>query len=203
MPAGVTVMGPLGSFANYSTDELAARTFASARTARRWKRLGMAPRVVIAWLELITHGALGVISATWAGWRLSRGELVSPDGHTFTPAEIAALPLRMQQIAALESERARERPPEPDPEQQVQPERREARGAHLNGFDHVAHLAPSLAGAEPSAPITRREPFSSPCHWICPSCSQTFALVPLPAAPRTADTTRTPRAPRPVSPLAQ
>ena len=59
-------------------------------TARRWKRQGTAPRAALSLLKTLFERYLGDTSEPWAGWRLSHGELVSPQGDRFTPGMVLA-----------------------------------------------------------------------------------------------------------------
>jgi hypothetical protein len=58
----------------------------------------------LAALEL--DGQLGMIHDAWHGWTLSTrsGALETPQGWSFSPAELIAMPLRYQLIRALEHE---------------------------------------------------------------------------------------------------
>jgi len=85
-----------------SAEQLAAVCGVHITTARRWKRTGNMPlsyRVLVAFL---VDGDLGVLSPAWKGWTLRAGEIVTPEGWTFTPGELTAVPIRYQQLAALE-----------------------------------------------------------------------------------------------------
>lgn len=103
----------LGGFANYSADKLAALTFHSPRTARRWIAENLAPRIVVEWLALTHGGDLSAMDKLWAEWRLFRGELHAPNGWHFTPGELLSLPLLYQEIAALKKALS-DRPPQLD-----------------------------------------------------------------------------------------
>lgn len=94
-----------GSFANLPAEQLARLTFSSVRSAQRWKRLHLAPRLALQFLRLLFDGPLGMISPPWDGWTLRAGKLISPEGVAFTPGEVRSIPLRYQQIRALELER--------------------------------------------------------------------------------------------------
>lgn len=76
----------------------------SERTARRWRRDGIPARYV-ALAELLA-GELGAVAPAWSGWTLDRRGLTSPEGWTFTPGELRAVPIQYQRVAALERERA-------------------------------------------------------------------------------------------------
>jgi hypothetical protein len=141
-------MEPLGGFANYGAAELARLTDTAQRTARRWIRAGLAPRFVVRFLRLLRDAPLGELNASWNGWSLRRGKLVSPDGHEFTPGEVQSIPHRQMQLSELER-RAREQPAEPEPEQRPRPQRRQSRAGGSDFFDDLSpvtrdHLASVL-----------------------------------------------------------
>lgn len=94
-------MDRLGGFANFGSRTLAQLTFTCDSTARRWIREGLAPRLVLRSLEIVTRGPLGMICSHWKGWSLRGGKLHSPEGDQFTPDELRAIPLRNQETAAL------------------------------------------------------------------------------------------------------
>lgn len=96
-------MQPLGGFANFSAEYLAEKTYNSVRTARRWKQQGLAPTLVVAWLELLHYGALGMLSSAFDSWRLYRDVIHAPNGWTFSAGQILAMPLHYQREAALET----------------------------------------------------------------------------------------------------
>lgn len=100
-------MERLGGFANCSPEWLAERAKTSVRTARRWIRQDLAPRVAVAFLKLVTDGALETIHSAWKDWTVRRdGKLHAPNGWTFTPAELIAIPLRYQLISELRAQLA-------------------------------------------------------------------------------------------------
>lgn len=68
----------------------------SERTRRRWQKRGIPARA------RALAGDLAAIDPAWAGWILRRGELVSPEGLCFRPGEVLSIPLRIQQVRALE-----------------------------------------------------------------------------------------------------
>jgi hypothetical protein len=94
---------PLGGYANLESHELAIKTKSSLRSVRRWKQTGLAPAIVIAWLDLIHYGNLGAICAEFEGWALRRGTLHAPNGWTFSAGQLMAIPLHYQREAALET----------------------------------------------------------------------------------------------------
>jgi hypothetical protein len=81
-------------------EELAQLTGAHLTSARRWKRLITLPRWLAVLVRTVFEGELADVSREFAGWRLRRGELVSPEGWRFTPGAIRALPFLRQQISA-------------------------------------------------------------------------------------------------------
>lgn len=98
-------MDALGGFANYGPEKLAALALASVRSARRWIRSGVAPALVVRWLQFKVCAQLAVIHPKWDGWTLRRdGKLHSPEGFQFAPDELRAIPLRYQEISALRLE---------------------------------------------------------------------------------------------------
>lgn len=94
----------LGGFANYSAEWLAQKTGASVRTARRWRQSGRAPSHILRTLQVLCDGKLEFIHEHWSGWVLYNGKLTSPEGFVFAPGEVRSIPLRHQQISALEVE---------------------------------------------------------------------------------------------------
>jgi hypothetical protein len=95
----------LRGFANYSAEALAKLTGARMRTVQRWRQRNQAPAWVLRVLEIVVRAQLGQLHPDWDGWTLHAGKLVSPEGCAFTPGEVRAIPIRFQQIAALECER--------------------------------------------------------------------------------------------------
>lgn len=81
-----------------SAAELAALGQVHLSTARRWKRTGKCPRWLERLLGVCHRGELDHIHRTWNGWRLVRGQLVSPEGWEFTPGSIRAMPFMKAQI---------------------------------------------------------------------------------------------------------
>ena len=77
---------------------LAAYCGASIRTAERWRARGKMPAGLAVAVALLHDGDLGVFSAAWRGWKLVRGELVSPENWCFRPGEVAAIPIVSQQM---------------------------------------------------------------------------------------------------------
>ncbi len=92
----------MGGYANYPTAFLCATLAVSPRTVRRWKQLDWMPTRAYLLLELITRGHLTLIAQAWDGWRLANGVLHAPNGWTFAPAELLALPYRYEYARTLE-----------------------------------------------------------------------------------------------------
>ncbi|AMN47005.1 hypothetical protein ACG33_07825 [Steroidobacter denitrificans] len=99
-------MEPLRGFANYGARRLAHLTHSTERAARGWIKTGLAPRLVIRWLELTLRGQLQFIRSDWDGWELRKdGRLHSPDGSAFTIGELTAYGLNMQLLRELQRRR--------------------------------------------------------------------------------------------------
>ena len=62
------------------------------------------PTWAAGWIQLIADGDLGRIDPAWAQWRLRRGELISPDGWSFRPGEVATIAFRNQKIRFLKDD---------------------------------------------------------------------------------------------------
>lgn len=107
MSRSLSRMEPLGGYANYGAKTLSSLTGVSERTARRWIKEGLAPRAVLRCLTLLVDGRLEALSPQWAGWRLRNDKLHAPSGAAFSAIEVLTIPLRLQQIHALEAERRR------------------------------------------------------------------------------------------------
>lgn len=80
------------------TATLAETCGVSTRTAERWRARGKMPAALALAVALLQDGDLGVFSAAWRGWKLVRGELVSPENWCFRPGEVAAIPIVSQQL---------------------------------------------------------------------------------------------------------
>ena len=48
---------------------------------------------------------LGAIDKAFAGFVLSGGQIITPNGYAYPPGFLYSIPIRMQQIAELERER--------------------------------------------------------------------------------------------------
>lgn len=93
------------SLAGIRAEQLAALGCVHLSTARRWKRTGKCPR----WLERLVRvchrGELDDIHRAWRGWRLERGELISPEGWQFSPGAVRSIPLLQTQVKTYQLER--------------------------------------------------------------------------------------------------
>lgn len=153
-------------FANLATECLARLTWSSLRTVRRWRAAGMMPRWAFNVLTLLLQRPLGMLDEEWDGWHLRTGTIEAPNGWRFTPGELMAIPLRLQQIAALELELARIR------EQQHQGAGREpviqiiAPRGDGDLFDHGS----ALPLPKPALLVPRRQSPLTPGH-AAPSSS--------------------------------
>jgi hypothetical protein len=73
----------------------------SLRTARRFKAAGRMPFAYAVVWAILAEGDLGIADPAFSGWRVRDGQIYSPDGVAFRPGEIAAIPIRHQQLAHL------------------------------------------------------------------------------------------------------
>lgn len=91
-------------------DWLQKVTGAHRTTIARWRALGSLPPELVRLAKLELVGEIGLINDAWLGWRIDAktGQLISP-GETFayTPGEICALNLRLQQLAELDRDNSR------------------------------------------------------------------------------------------------
>lgn len=74
-------------------------------TVRRWKKLARLPRWLERLVRVCLQGELGEIDRAWSGWRVVRGELVSPEGLSYSPGAVRASTLwraRALELGALE-----------------------------------------------------------------------------------------------------
>lgn len=70
-------------------------------TARRWKRGAQRPPD---WALCLLTGDLSFFDPRWRGWRLIRGDLVSPENWVITQGDVLAQRLVAAQIAAYQIE---------------------------------------------------------------------------------------------------
>lgn len=55
-------------------------------------------------LKVCAGGALPTDSSSWAGWRMFRGELYSPEGLAFRPGDIRSMPYLHALVAELRAQ---------------------------------------------------------------------------------------------------
>jgi len=79
---------PSSPFYGIHVNEIARICGVDLATARRWKREATCPPKSAVMLIL---GDLGCFDPAWAGWRLSRGLLISPEGWEATPGHVRAM----------------------------------------------------------------------------------------------------------------
>jgi hypothetical protein len=90
-----------------SVRHLAHAAGVTERTARRWRAKGEVPEPYRAAISARTSANAGLASHAWAGWSFYQDQLISPEGVSYTPAEIRAAPLQRQALEAYKHERAR------------------------------------------------------------------------------------------------
>lgn len=82
--------------------ELARICHVTERTARRWKDGTRCPPQSAL---MLLRGDLACLDPAWAGWTVSRGKLISPEGWTATTGDVLALPLMRMQIHTYQREK--------------------------------------------------------------------------------------------------
>ena len=70
-------------------------------TARRWKRGAQRPPD---WALCLIRGDLSFFDPKWKGWRIIRGDLVSPENWIITKGDVLAQRLVAAQISAYQIE---------------------------------------------------------------------------------------------------
>jgi hypothetical protein len=88
----------------FSVKHIADTCGVDLTTARRWKRRAQRPPP---WAFPLLMGDLGFFDPAWKGWRLVRGELVSPENWRITLGDVLAQRLVAAQIAAYQTENRR------------------------------------------------------------------------------------------------
>lgn len=53
---------------------------------------------------MLIMGDLGCFDTAWKGWRLYRGDLISPEGWEITKGDVISSPILRQQLAAYKTE---------------------------------------------------------------------------------------------------
>lgn len=79
--------GPLAPIADERLVEL---TGAHVTTVRRWKRKARLPRWLARLVRVCLAGELDDVDRAWRGWKIRNGELVSPEGASYTPGAVRA-----------------------------------------------------------------------------------------------------------------
>ena len=79
------------------------RTGKHRTTVYRWRQDGRFPPELERLAELELEGQLALIHDKWQGWKIDprTGELVTPGGDRFMPAELVALPVQYQRLTEL------------------------------------------------------------------------------------------------------
>jgi len=83
-----------------SIKEIARICHVDLTTARRWKRKADCPMMA----RVLILGDLGCFDPRWKGWRLYKGNLISPEGWEITKGDVISSPLLRQQLAAFKTE---------------------------------------------------------------------------------------------------
>jgi hypothetical protein len=84
-----------------NVNELARICHVSLKTAARWKSGTTCPPESAL---LLLAGDLGCFDAAWKGWRVARGNMISPEGWEITLGDVISSPLLRQQLAAFKTE---------------------------------------------------------------------------------------------------
>lgn len=88
----------------FCVKHIAATCSVDLTTARRWKRGAQRPPP---WAFPLLMGDLGFFDPEWKGWRLIKGQLVSPEDWRISLGEVLAQRLVAAQIAAYQTENRR------------------------------------------------------------------------------------------------
>jgi hypothetical protein len=56
---------------------------------------------------ILIQADLGCFDPAWAGWRIYKSDLISPEGWGITKGDVISSPILRQQLAAFKSELAR------------------------------------------------------------------------------------------------
>jgi uncharacterized protein DUF3653 len=106
-----------GPLAPILDERLVTLTGAHVATVRRWKKRGRVARWLACLVRVCIQGELDDVDRAWRGWKIRNGELVSPEGSTYTPGAVRAGhlwkcraielgALRRKQTAAIEADPA-------------------------------------------------------------------------------------------------
>lgn len=95
------MLDPKDIFYGIQIKEIARICEVDITTARRWKRGAQRPPN---WALCLLTGDLSFFDPKWKGWRLIRGDLVSPENWVITLGDVLAQRLVAAQIAAYQIE---------------------------------------------------------------------------------------------------
>src|SRR6185369_309584 len=91
-------------FGELPAEAIAQMVGVDTTTARRWRRTRTLPSPIQLLGHILVRGDLGAIHASWAGWKLHRGELSGPNSRQpFTPTWLDAHCITAQRVASLEA----------------------------------------------------------------------------------------------------
>jgi hypothetical protein len=85
----------------FNVNEVARICRVSLKTAGRWKDGTTCPPKSAL---MLLDSDLGMFDHLWAGWRIYKGNLVSPEGWEITRGDVISSPLLRQQLAAFKTE---------------------------------------------------------------------------------------------------
>lgn len=88
-------------FYGFNISEIARICQVDITTARRWKRGARCPPKSAL---LLIQADLGCFDQVWRGWRLYKGDLISPEGWQISKGDVISSPLLRQQLAAFKTE---------------------------------------------------------------------------------------------------
>ncbi len=105
----ITPMDSADLLCGVTAEQLAEMTGVDLTTARRWKRTAKVPEPARRLLALHITGDLSALSPLWESWTLRNGRLHGPDGFSFEPREILALPFVQRLVSSYQAEQRCER----------------------------------------------------------------------------------------------
>jgi uncharacterized protein DUF3653 len=84
-------------------EEIARICQVGIRTARRWKSGESAmPKTA----EMLLAGDLGMLDREWRGWKIRKGQLISPEGWMATPGHVRSLQMMGATLGSYRRENA-------------------------------------------------------------------------------------------------
>lgn len=92
-----------------TAEDVASTLGVSIRTISRWRAdPARVPVAVRLWLELL-RGRIEAIHPAWSGWIINNqtGDLISPEGVTWTPGRLNAMPYVFGERDALRAEKGK------------------------------------------------------------------------------------------------